>query len=80
MISFDEYQKRKAVVEEARREADRATGAREQTKKRLKDDFGCATVADAEKELARIEKELKAADKECERVIKEFDEEEQRAP
>lgn len=47
----------KARSERMRREADKAAGALEQTKKQLKEEFGVDTVEDAEKLLKKLERE-----------------------
>ena len=50
----------KERVESLRREADKAAGALEQSMRRLKEEFGCGSIKEAEKLL----KELKAEEEE----------------
>lgn len=64
MITLDEYQRLVRQVERLRTARDRAEGVRSALLKRLKYEFGCGSVEEAEAELKRLEKaELKALDR-----------------
>ncbi|MFH0766604.1 MAG: hypothetical protein V1920_00745 [Bacillota bacterium] len=49
MIDLQEFDKLKSKVENTRREVDRAEGALDEIKKRIKEEFGCETLAEAGK-------------------------------
>lgn len=62
-INLDQYRRLKAKVEEATAAAARAEGALEQQMKKLKEDFGCESVGDAEELLVALkEKEERLED------------------
>lgn len=56
-MDLDEYKNLKERAEQAKREADRAAGALEQTMTRIKTEFGCATLKEARAKLAKLEVE-----------------------
>lgn len=56
-MDIDRYKKLKADVDRSRRDADRAEGAFNQLMARLKKEFGCDTLEQAEVELAKRKKE-----------------------
>ena len=51
-MNLAEYEKLKRKADKLKAEAERAAGALEQTMARLKEEFGCNTLADAEELLA----------------------------
>lgn len=74
MSLLSELAELKKEAEQARREADKAAGALEQLHQRLQDDFGCASVDEARKELVRLEKEEKALLRQYEKLRQEYTE------
>lgn len=58
-ISVDEYQSLKAKVDNAKTEADKASGALERAKAELKREYGCDSLDEANKLLRKMEKEEK---------------------
>lgn len=58
---FDDLQELKRKVEGLQREHDRAAGARDQLMKRLKAEFGCSTLEEAEALLERLQVEEREA-------------------
>lgn len=51
MSDLDKFTRLKKRVAEAQREADKATGALESAMKRLKEEFACTTIEEAQKLL-----------------------------
>ena len=72
---LDRYQKMKRKADELRREADRAEGALEQLMEKLKEDFDCDTLEEAEQLSKRLEKEAKEAEEQFDVAVEEFEEE-----
>jgi len=54
---FDDLPKLKRQVERLRTESDKAAGAYEQLLKRIRDEFGCKTLRDAEAKLAELQQQ-----------------------
>jgi len=73
-VNLVEYNKLKETADKAQRDSDRATGALQQLRDRLKKEFDCDTIEAAEKLLAKWEKEEAVACKELNRKISEFKE------
>ena len=59
-MDVQEFQRIKSKVETARREFDKAQGVLSEHLRRLKNDFGCDTLEDAESKLKSLEKKLKS--------------------
>jgi len=74
MTNLDRYQKLKGKADELQREADRAEGALEQLMDKLKDEFDCETLEEAEKLSKKLEKEAKKAEEDFETAIDMFEE------
>ena len=64
MMSVEDFLALKSRVEEAQQEADKATGALEETMRRLKSSHGFTTLAEAKKGLAKLEHALVEKEKE----------------
>jgi len=64
-----EYTQLKKKVEEDRKEADRAEGALAEIMKRLKDEFGCSTIAAAKKKRKKLKKQAEEIEAEYEQQI-----------
>lgn len=62
-MDLQEFQKRRAEVEQARRKADRLAGALDQFTERLNTEFGCSSVEKAEELLEEMEKEVEQQSK-----------------
>ncbi len=60
-ITKEQYDKLKAEVDEAKDRAQRAEGALELCKKKLKEDHGCETIKEARKLLKDTEEALEKA-------------------
>jgi len=74
-VSLDQYQKLKQRVDRLQREADKAAGARAERLKRLEDEFGCKSIKEAEKLLAKLEAEAKKVESDYQQAAAEFYEE-----
>ena len=55
-IDVERYQKLKDNVDRLQREADRAEGALDQLMVKLKEDYGCDTIEEAETKAAKLGK------------------------
>jgi len=75
MIDLDEYKRLRARVDSLRRESDKAQGALEQLTGRLRDEFGCKTVAEAGRLLKRKEREAAEAELKFAAALEAFDDE-----
>jgi len=74
MMNVEEFLALKSRVEEAQQEADKATGALEETMRRLKSSFGYTTLVEAKKGLAKLERVLAAKEKEYRKQEQAFEE------
>ena len=72
-MDLKRFQALKDRAEALQREADRAAGALQQLKFRLKDEFNCKTLEEAEKLLQRLSKEQKEAEKTFNQALKIFE-------
>ena len=72
MISLEEYQRLKYQVDKFTRDADRSAGVQSSLQERLKKEFGCDSMAKAEKLLVKEEKEAEKLEKEAEKMLAEF--------
>jgi len=61
-MSLKEYERLKTKVERLQREADRAAGIRDEKMDRLKEEFGCTSLAEARKLLKTVEQEAEEAE------------------
>ncbi len=57
-ITEAEYNQLRTKVENAKSEAERAKGSLEASMRRLKEEFGCDTLKEAEQKLLRIQNEM----------------------
>lgn len=57
MILLDDFQELQRKIEKLQREADKASGAVEILKQRLKDEFGCLTLKEAKNLLEQMKQE-----------------------
>jgi multidrug resistance efflux pump len=73
MSDLERYQKMKQRAADLRREADRAEGALEQVMKKLKDDFGCKTLKEAEQLQEKLTVEVEEADEKFGALLKDFE-------
>lgn len=73
MISVERYQELLEIAEEAKRKRDQATGAYSSYLKRLKDEFGCSTLKEAEFLLAKKQIEIAKKSKLLESKLAEFE-------
>jgi hypothetical protein len=68
-----EYERIQNKITSLRKEADQATGRLQQLMERLEKEHGCKTVKQAEKLLAKLEKEEAAAEQEYEAALRDFE-------
>ena len=54
----EEFEKLKKRVEDCRRKADKAAGARDQTLQTIKDEFGCDGIEEAREKLEELKEDL----------------------
>ena len=73
-MDLKEFTRLKSKVDELQCRKDRATGALEQLRKQLKDEFDCESVEEAQKLLAKMEKEESKLEKDFDISLKEFNE------
>lgn len=74
MSELDTYLSLKKEAEECQRAADKAQGEYEANLKRLKDEFGCASLAQAKRKLIKLKKEESQLTEQLEQGIKEYKE------
>lgn len=72
MINLEEYQQLKRKSEKAKSDVARAEGALEQQMKKLKDDFNCDSIVEAEELLTQFENEEKQAEEQYEKELSMF--------
>lgn len=65
--------KLKEQVESLQREADRSEGALEGVMSRLKDEFGCETIEDAEALLKEMKKKLRGTEERLDAEVEGFE-------
>lgn len=75
MISLDDFQALKRKVEDLQRKRDTADGAYTQLMKRLKEEFDCEKVKQAERMLERIKEESMEALKKYNELKEAFEKE-----
>ena len=73
-MNLQEYQNLKNKADNLQRDADRLQGSLDLLNKQLKDDYDCNSVKEAEKMLAKLEKEEETANKDYEKAVREFEE------
>lgn len=73
-MNYRRYEKLRKEVEELKRESDRADGAYEQLKEKLKEEFDCDTIKQAKGLLLRLRKEARQANKKAEAELEAFSE------
>lgn len=74
-INLKKFQRLKSLVDEARRDADRAEGVVSTVKKELKEEFNCANLKAAKALLTELEEEQAKAEKKFNKELEEFEEE-----
>lgn len=74
MVDVQKYNELRRRAERAKADADRAQGALDQQMKRLQEDFGCATVEEADSLLVQLQDEEKTAAEEYSKALAEFEE------
>ena len=68
LLTPEQYASYKRAFEEARRDAERAAGAREQLLSRLDDEFDCKSLEEAQKLKRKLEKDVARLDAECDQL------------
>lgn len=71
-IDIKEYQRLKRAAADAKSEYDRAQGTLTTLMESLEEDFGCKTVEEAEKKLAKLEEDLKSAEAKYETELNQY--------
>lgn len=74
-MNVADYQRLQRQVTELQSDFDRATGALEETKQRLRKEHGCSTVKAAEALLVKLEREAKHLEKQFAKELKDFERE-----
>lgn len=74
-ILLEKFEDLKQKEKEARTEADKAKGALETYRTRLKEEFGCFTMSAAKKKLKKLQKDLKETESEFKEALDAFTEE-----
>lgn len=74
MIDEEKFRQLKRKAEEAQTAKDRATGQLQSVQKRLKDEFGCSSLKEAEAKAEKLDEEAKAAEEEFESAVQDFEE------
>ena len=74
MSSINGFLKLKEKVEQAQQRADKAEGALSQIMKRLKDEFDCSTLKEAESKLKTLQKKEEALKEKFETAKEDFEE------
>ena len=75
MSTLQDYLRLKDEVEQAQKQADRSAGALEQSLKRLKDEFDCSSLKEAESMLKTLKKQEQKHRQDFEEALAEFEEE-----
>ncbi len=75
MMDLARYNELKSAVDRARREHDRAVGARDELLRRLRAEHGCGSLEEAERELKRLRKEASGLSGRFDAKLAEFEEE-----
>ena len=73
MINIQRYNELKAKVDADQRQADKAQGALDNLMSQLEQDFGCKTLAQAEKEAQRLSRLAIVAEDEYNEALAEFE-------
>ena len=71
--ALERFNKIKDQTERLQREADRATGAFDQLLGRLKSEFDCETIEEAEEKLTDMNQRLKTTEREFNEKLTEFE-------
>lgn len=71
-MTESEYRKLQEEVNEAARNAERAQGAFDQLMEQLAEEFGCSSLKEARKKLARLQAEEEKASAEFEQALQEY--------
>jgi hypothetical protein len=73
-ITEDQYRRLKRAVDDARTEADRARGARDQLLSRLKEEFNCESLEGAKKMLEGLKAKKSKLQTAFEKAMEEYEE------
>lgn len=73
MMDTRRFEQLKERAERYRREADKAEGALTQALARLKEEYGCGSIEEAEALLVDLEQKAKKAEERCVRMLHEFE-------
>jgi predicted transcriptional regulator len=74
MSKVNKYLELKKKSEAAQKKADEAKGAYDQVMKRLKEDFGCTTLAEAKKKLKSLQNKEQKLTKEFDAAVDTYEE------
>lgn len=72
MADVNELARLKAIVSKAQENKNRAEGGLAEVMARLKEQFGCDTIEDAEKKLAKLQRRAEAAERKFEESVGAF--------
>lgn len=73
-MNIQEYQALKSLIDHTQRDADRANGALDQLKSRLRNDFNCDSIEAAREMLNQSKTELDELEEKYDRLLAEFNE------
>ena len=74
MINEEKFRQLKRQAEEAQTARDKSSGQLEAAMKRLKDEFGCSSIKDAENKLKALTKEAEEAEEKYNNAVEAFEE------
>ena len=74
MADLKRFNDLKKQVEQEQQKADRAEGALEQLHEKLKEEFNCTSLQDAEDKLKELQKKKEKAEKAFDSALQDFDE------
>ena len=72
-VDLKKFEQLKSKADKLERDKARAEGALAQTLKRIEDEFGCRSLAEAERLLKQMEKEAEAAEQAYNKAMDEFE-------
>jgi predicted transcriptional regulator len=72
-IDLKEFQQLKSDISRLRREADKAAGALSEQMKRLKEEYGCGTIKEAEALLKKLNVQADECEAKFRKLLKKFE-------
>ena len=72
-MGMQDWQETKRKIEELKRQKDRADGAYDLLVQRLKEDFGCVNLQDAEDELDQLDSQIERLESQLTKALGKFE-------